>query len=120
MMGPIRPVVAACLVCGMLLAFTARAESGRITFSGAVVVPTCAIPVAAAAETSGSVLAHRFSACGGRPQAASGHDDAPAYALSVAHLNDAATTGSPLLQYFAGYLAPSHAADAEVVTRTYE
>ncbi|MDO1528963.1 hypothetical protein QMK61_09010 [Fulvimonas sp. R45] len=119
MMGLIRPVLAACLVCGMSLTFPARAESGRITFNGAIVVPTCAAPVEPEMEAARNVPASRSFACGGRAQA-TGHADTSTYRLSVMRLDKAATAGSPLLQYFVDYRASMHAADAQLVTRTYE
>jgi hypothetical protein len=121
MMGLIRPVVAACLVCGMFLAHPARAESGgRITFSGAIVVPTCAAPVAAATLANSGHSSSRTFICGDRSQAAAGTADISSYELSVTQLGVDETTGSPLLQYYAGYLAAAHGGDARMVTRTYE
>lgn len=119
MMGLIHPMVAACLMCGMFLALPARAESGRITFSGAVVVPTCAVPVEAAAGTGGGITGGHAFVCAGRSQAER-HADVSIYRLSVVHLDDAATVGSPLLRYFVGYRASMNAVDAQMVTRTYE
>jgi hypothetical protein len=118
MVGLVRPVVAACLVCGMSLALPVRAESGRITFSGAIVVPTCATPAGPAAEIAGDAPASRSLACGG-PQAR-GRVGTSVYRLSVTHLDKATTAGSPLLQYFVGYRAAMPAADARMITRTYE
>lgn len=117
MMGLIRPMVAACLICGMLLALPVRADGGRITFSGAIVVPTCSAPVEAAALAGSTLPSRRAFSCGSRSQAT---DDASTYELLVTHLGGGETTGSPLLQYFAGYLAASHAGDAWMVTRTYQ
>lgn len=121
MMGPIRPMIAACLVCGMFMAFTARAESGRITFSGAIVAPTCATPVDMAALAADDRSSSRTYACGGRAQVAAGTaDGVSSYALSVTRVGADETAGSPLLQYYAGYLAAAHGGDARMVTRTYQ
>lgn len=117
MMGLIHPMVAACLMCGMFLALPAWAESGRITFSGAVVVPTCSVPVEATARAGSAPPSRRAFRCGNRSQATS---DASTYELWVTHPGDDEITGSPLLQYFAGYLAASHIEDVRMVTRTYE
>lgn len=117
MMGLIRPMVAACLVCGLLGAGPAAAEGGRITFSGAVVVPTCA----AQAESVAGTLPGRSFVCGASPQVAGHADTSSVYRLSVVRLDGTTTAGSPLLQYFVGYRASMHAADApQMVTRTYE
>lgn len=120
-MGLIRPVVVACLACGMLLALPARADGGgRITFSGAVVVPTCAAPVEAATLTGVHLSSSRNFTCGGHSQAVVETGDVSSYQLSVTRLGVDETAGSPLLQYYVGYLSASHAGDARMVTRTYQ
>ena len=119
MVGLIRPVIVACLGCGMLLALPAWAQGGRITFSGAIVVPTCTAPVETAAETVAGITDDHSFVCGGRSQAKS-HADVSIYRLSVVRLDDTATVGSPLLQYYVGYRASMHAADMQMVTRIYE
>lgn len=122
MNGSTRVMVLAGLLCGLLAAGPAAADGGRITFSGAVVVPTCTIrePSIATAATDSHAFVTRRLTCGGHLPVTSGSADAASYGLSVVSLNGAQAEGNPLLEYFTGYLASDHVADATMVTRTYE
>ncbi|WP_329742278.1 hypothetical protein [Dyella sp. A6] len=119
MSSSIRLAIAACLVSGMLCAMPAKSQGGRITFSGAVVVATCTAPAESAALSAGAASSVHAFTCGGGVTLASA-SNASTYVLSVEHLAPATTVGSPLLHYYAGYLASAHVADATMVTRTYE
>lgn len=119
MSGLVRLTVATCLLSGLLYALPATAAGGRITFSGAVVVPTCVARSEFVVAMAGNISSDRSFICGVRPQA-TGHADASIYRLSVVALDGATMAGSQLVQYYAGYRASMHAADAQMVTRTYE
>lgn len=97
----------------------AKAETGRIVFSGAVVVPTCTAGLDSAVAMASKPISDRSFICG-VPSQATGHVDASIYRFSVVLLDDATIAGSPLLQYFIGYRVSMHAADAKLVTRIYE
>lgn len=98
---------------------SAWAGGGRIDFSGAIVVPTCAAQAEAAALAAGKPLSGHLYVCGGHSEG-DGIADAATYALSTQRLDNAAIAGSPLLQYLVGYRTAAHAATAQMLTRTYE
>lgn len=120
MAGPLfSTLLAACLCAAMLGASAAKAAEGRITFTGAVVEPTCTsssedegLQGAAFAATS------RRLACGSAAEIATG--SASSYVLAVAALNGPGATGDRLLDYFVGYLSPVARTEAKLVTRSYE
>lgn len=118
MHGGHRWLACALSILAMLGAPGARAASGRITFSGAIVMPTCTAAVDVA-QADGEAIASRTYACGGRSQGTD-PSDASMYQLSVVRLDEAKAAGSPLLRYFVGYRASMSAADARMVTQTYE
>lgn len=97
----------------------ARAAGGRVVFSGAVVVPTCAARSESAMAKADNNLSERSFICG-EPRQLPGNTDASIYRLSIVPLGGATIAGSRLLQYFVGYRASMHASDAKMVTRTYE
>lgn len=101
----------------LLAASGAHAGGGRITFSGAIVVPTCAVQDEAAAQTGGDFSSAEAVPCGGRSQPAS---SVSSYGLSVRSLGASETAGIPLLQYYADYFSALHAGSARIVTRTYQ
>jgi len=101
----------------LLSASDAHAGGGRITFSGAVVVPTCTGQAEAATLTGGDFSSADTVTCGGRSQTAS---DVSSYGLSVRSLGASESAGTPLLQYYADYFSASHAGGARIVTRTYQ
>jgi len=94
---------------------SAWAGGGRITFSGAVVTPTC---VSAHESSVFASTPHQRFACDGAATAASRNPSA--YEFSVARLEQERITGDPLLAYFAGYLPPVARGTARLVTRTYQ
>lgn len=112
--------VAACLMCGMLIAFPACSQGDRIEFVGAVVVPTCTTPFDVTALAASKLPSVHAFTCGGARVQGVAAADASTYRLSVVRLDHATTAGFPLLRYFADYCATAHAAAAQMVTRTYE
>ncbi|MEO5831720.1 MAG: hypothetical protein ABIQ36_14240 [Rhodanobacter sp.] len=119
MSGWVRLTVAMCVLSGLLYALPATATDGRITFSGAVVVPTCVARSEFVEAMAGNVPSEGSFICGVQSQATV-PADASTYRLSVVDLDGATMAGNQLLQYYAGYRASMHAADAQMVTRTYE
>ncbi len=121
MNGWIQRMVVASLLCGLTWVGSAQAEGGRIIFSGAVVVPTCAANESGAGVmTAVRVPATHQFICNGKRGTARDSASAASYGLSVVSLGRAQSTGNPLLEYFAGYLGSSQAVDARIITRTYE
>jgi hypothetical protein len=119
MMGLIHPMVAACLVCGMLLARPAQAESGgRITFSGAIVVPTCATELSP--EERAKPAGMLWVTCGGSDSSRAGRSSVAHYASSAVSLDKAWGAGNPLLDYFIKHAALAEETEAVLVTRVYE
>jgi hypothetical protein len=118
MMGLIRPVITACLVCGMLGAGPAAAEGGRITFSGAVVVSTCA--TGPSAGEAASIPGRSWVACDEGRSARAGRADVSRYRSSLVPLDGVEVAGNPLLGYFIGYMPSTERAKAGLVTRIYE
>jgi hypothetical protein len=111
--------VAICLLSGLLYALPATAAGGRMTFSGAVVVPTCTARSESVEAMAGNIPSEGSFICGVQSQATVSADTST-YRLSVVALDGATMAGNQLLQYYAGYRASTHAADAKMVTRTYE
>ena len=103
------------LVCAALCLCAAggvRAGEGRISFSGAVVEPTCAIDTSAFAAPVGAAATRH--ACG-----ATADVQGSRYASRVVAVSGAALATDPLLGYFASY-APAGAAATRVVVQTYD
>lgn len=114
MPGSVCTVLAGCVLATVFGATAARAATGRIVFSGAVVEPTCsAIDAGAAMVSPQSVVSRQFT-CGNTGAAQS-------YSLRVVSL-DAAASGDHLLDYFAGYInaAGQGRAKARLVIQTFE
>ncbi|TAL71281.1 MAG: hypothetical protein EPN56_06515 [Rhodanobacter sp.] len=95
------------------------ASSGRISFSGAVLVPTCVAQAETAALAMGNPRTGHLYACGGQSRGY-GVVDTPVYVFSMQRMDNVAAAGSPLLQYFVGYRVAAHATTTQMVTRTYE
>lgn len=120
--GPLRTVLAGCL-CAMLFGVsTAQAASGRITFSGAIVEPTCGMNAQSAATLMADASAQGVShpvTCGGS-NAVAGTADAQAYTVTVARLSDAEP--DHVLRYFSDYVRASqaNAPNPALVTQTYQ
>lgn len=104
------------LVCAALfcVAGGARAAEDRISFSGAVVEPTCAIDTSGLpAQVPVGAAATRHS-CGGTANA-----QGSVYVSRVVDVSGPALAADPLLGYFASYV-PAGAAAARVVVQTYD
>ena len=110
------------LALALVAAFSvAEAGNGRISFSGAVVEPTCTVTehqlaVSLAAQAANAHATQRL-VCG-----RTATDAGRFYARTVVDLDADAVANSRLLDYFAGY-ANAGAADgkgAKLVVRTYE
>lgn len=118
MAGPLfSTLLAGCFCAAMLGASSAKAADGRITFSGAVVEPTCTAS-GESLQNPEFAAASRRLACGSATDIATG--SASSYVLVVAALNGSGSTGDRLLDYFVGYLPPLARNEARLVTRTYE
>lgn len=97
------------------------ASGGRITFTGAIVEPTCAASIGAVASVLAShgATPHRFGCnMAVRPTANSNQF----YSLTVVNLDAATINHDRVLEYFAGYVkaAGNSGAEAKLVTQTFE
>ena len=99
------------------------ALGGRITFTGAIVEPTCsasaaAIDAVASMRASRDATQSRFE-CGTTQRTV---DSGQHYSLAVASLDGATINHDRVLEYFVGYLkaAGNNAATAKLVTQTFE
>lgn len=114
--------VAWCLCATLLVSLPARAQSGRITFSGAVVEPSCS----AVTEENLMALADPSPARGGQTRrtcARPGNTAGAAsriYALTIVRLSS--SVPDRVLQYFDAYVKADRAgaADPLLLTQTYE
>jgi len=114
-------LLAGCILATIFGTSTARAASGRIAFSGAVVAPTCSVSdtrinLTASPQPGLGTSPHRF-ACGSADTVA---DAGRTYALTEVSLDTAAIGNDRVLAYFAGYLSATGVADAKLVTQTFE
>lgn len=116
--GSIRRVAAACLLCGLVGTGSAEAGGGRITFSGAVVVPTC--------NTAAEVIASTRNSVRPRPsyqQNCAGHGLAESSVSTYIVTKRQLTHVEPdrVLNYFDHYVSGRQPDAAPMlVTRTYE
>jgi len=112
MRGLIRKTLAGCAVALVMASFPVWADGGLVTFSGAVVEPTCSVGLQRvdAAETS----AQRYS-CSERAGTTS-RRAAQSYVLSVDPTSETPLASDPLIVYFANYLS----VPPKLVTQTYE
>jgi len=108
-MKRVRATVGAVL-CAMVVTANAYASGGRISFTGSVVTPTCA--PSAIPTPAQNVPQHLRTQCPGSAVAAS-------YSL---RLEPAASHArSPLVSYYAGYVAARGSAEPVwVATQTYD
>lgn len=109
-------LVASCFGVMAFLPQAVRAEEQRITFSGAIVEPTCATsgPIEIADATT---FATRYMAClDGRGRATA----SPGYALSIVRLTSAVP--DRMLQYFVAYVkaARPDTTNPVLLTKVYE
>lgn len=114
-------VLAGCVLAVILAVPNAQADSGRMTFSGAIVESTCSTNDADITTTqhAGYAPDAQRHACGGANSVA---DAGRSYAVAVISLDPATTGRDPLLHYFAGYLGSVgvQVTAAKLVVRTYE
>lgn len=101
-----------CMVAGLAATPSVHAASMRISFSGAIVEPTCSASLADIQRLASGSAAH--ATCGAAQDASASR----AYRLTVAQLQP----GAPdrLLNYFVGYLQNAGQADARLVTQVYD
>lgn len=115
MANPLGTWLAACAMVMLVGMSTARAASGRIVFSGAVVEPTCSTaelgPVmdVAAGTAAQSLVCGRTATDAGRT-----------YTREVIDLATADRNHNRLLDYFASYAPSTGDAAAKVVVHTYD
>jgi hypothetical protein len=114
-------IVAGCLSASALVPSLASAGNGQITFSGAVVAPTCSVAttvIAMVAAAPYTVTEARRLTC-----ATSGNTSVTAprsYALTVVRLSS--SVPDRVLKYFDDYVRAdrSNAADPVLLTQVYE
>lgn len=109
MKGWIRKTCVGCVVALALGAPEAYADGGRITFQGAVVVPTCSAP------DEGVRPVNRSGGCGVASDQLVPH--ASFYRQDVVPLEHALAQQDRLLNYFGGYAGM---VDTGLTTRVYD
>jgi hypothetical protein len=120
MAGPLCIRFSGCALIAMIMfasASNARAATGRIMFSGAVVEPTCSTE-GIHADTAGMLpsAAPGRLICGKTPT-----DPGRSYSRTVVSLDAAIVATDRLLGYFAGYAnADGVDGQAKLVVRTYD
>ncbi|MCW8808879.1 MAG: hypothetical protein OQK79_12340 [Rhodanobacter sp.] len=122
MTGSLATLFVACLLSMTLGISPARARSGRILFSGAVVAPTCTISdarnVAPVANSSSQRLASGQFVC---LDANGSADEARSYARTEVRLDANSTVGNRLLGYFVDHDSGANigVVEAVLVTRNF-
>ncbi|MEO8808791.1 MAG: hypothetical protein ABI386_00910 [Rhodanobacter sp.] len=119
MTGLVGARLAGCALVAFIGGSTASAAAGRISFSGAVVEPTCggeAIPTPLPANTADEPAVVRLD-CG-----RTATDPGRSYLRTITNLSRAQLAHDPLLAYFTSY---THSGDAgqsgaRVVVDTYD
>jgi hypothetical protein len=114
-------IVAGCLGASTFVPFIANAQEGRVTFSGAVVTPTCSVAtpvIAMVADVPSAVTEARQLTC-----ATSGNASVAvpqSYALTVVRLSS--SVPDRVLKYFDDYVRASRsdAADPVLLTQVYD
>ncbi|MGO4504327.1 MULTISPECIES: hypothetical protein [unclassified Dyella] len=126
MKGWIRKTWMGCVVAVSLGVPVAHADGGTITFSGAVVAPTCAASsesMTAMLPAQQAATSRRRLECGGDglPGTAS-HAFPSSYTLTVEPLESSSLSADRLIGYFSGYVKASGHADARMnlVTQAYD
>lgn len=115
-------LIAACLCAATLVPSRAVAANERITFSGAVVEPTCGISsvdsAAAAANAAGTHFQVERWAC--IKHGSASREASPSYTLTVMRLSG--SISDPVLKYFETYVLAgrSDVAGPVLLTQTYE
>ena len=115
-------LLAMCLCATTFIPSTAVAAGGRITFSGAIVEPTCSVSTVdnagAAANALQTEVRMERQACNRSGNASGGAS--PIYALTVMRLSG--SVSDQVLKYFDTYVKAgrSDVADPVLLTQTYE
>jgi hypothetical protein len=111
-------LLAMCLCATTFIPSTAVAADGRITFSGAIVEPTCSVSTRATANASQTEVRMERQACNRSGNANGGAS--PIYALTVMRLSG--SVSDQVLKYFDTYVKAgrSDVADPVLLTQTYE
>jgi type 1 fimbria pilin len=112
---------AGCTLAMIVGSSSVRADGGSISFSGAVVEPTCSVSDASVLATAMprpnlATSPQRFT-CGRTDTSANA---GRAYSLTEVSLDAAAIGNDRVLTYFAGYLSAAGIAEAKLVTQTFE
>lgn len=117
MKGWIRKTWMGCVIA-ISLASVAHANTGTITFSGAVVTPTCSPDQGRLASGAGAIGTSHL-ACTGVDAAA---DGSQLYELRVTALQGSALAGDRVIKYFAGYAKDigTDTASLKLLTQTFE
>jgi hypothetical protein len=114
--------MAGCVLAMILGASNAKAATGRIVFSGAVVEPSCSASTAdldvAASARVGDTAPHRYT-CGAPGKPANMNR---VYSMAIVSLDAGASAHDRLLKYYAGYIGASavDGAAVKLVVQTYE
>jgi len=115
MVSPSGIWLAGCAMVMLVGMSTARAATGRIVFSGAVVEPTCSMAeLGSVAHVAAGAAAQRL-VCG-----RTATDAGRTYTREVIDLATADRSHNRLLDYFASYARGTGAAAAKVVVHTYD
>jgi hypothetical protein len=114
-------IVAGCLSASTFVPFIADAQEGRITFSGAVVTPTCSVAtpvIAMAADVRSAVKETRQLTCATSANASLTVPQR--YALTAVLLSS--SVPDRVLKYFDDYVRASRsdAADPVLLTQVYD
>ncbi len=112
-----RAVLSVCLLAEMEALAAGEAVSGRIVFSGAVVVPTCV--QAGRGMARGPATAWRTCRAGERSRTGARHAAATAYRISVRTLDKTQAASHPVVTWRSrrrGHVPPSR---LRIETRTY-
>ncbi|PXV59110.1 hypothetical protein SAMN04487785_10630 [Dyella jiangningensis] len=121
MKGWIRWTWMGCIAAALALgAPLAHADGGTITFSGAVVAPTCAAGTGNVAAMTASPSHQRFDCAGS--SGANARTAPTSYTLTVEPLDGSALSADRLASYFSAYVKASGHEDAHVnlVTQAYD
>lgn len=124
MKGWIRRTCVVCAVASALGAPLAHADGGTITFSGAVLAPTCSAgngDMGAISATQHAALSRQRFDCGSST-GANAHAVPTSYTLTVEPLDSSALSADRLVSYFSSYVKASGQEDAHMnlVTQAYD
>lgn len=121
MKGWTRKTWIGCVVALALGVPLAHADGGTITFSGAVVTPTCSVGGSDSAPATANMSRTRFG-CSGAADASFSAKAPQAYTVSVESLESSSLGADRLVSYFSGYVHASVPGDVhmQLVTQAYE